>query len=207
MAYSKKLNLVFVHIPKCAGTSIIEAMRSVDPSVEHGHNKWYYYTAYSIVSKDPMSFTIVRNPWDRVYSCYRYAIQKESYWHGENKRWGIHPDYNILKNYNFKDAVKILYNNKHLLDLPEHSRSNFKHNWSYQHPFFTDEKTHKTIKQILRYENMSDICGWLLDAYGLEVPVLNVSHSEDYKTHYDDETIDLVSQIYAKDISILKYKF
>ncbi len=210
MAYSKKLNLVFIHIPKCAGTSIIEAMRKVDPLVEHGHNKWYYYTEYSIASRDPMSFTVVRNPWDRVYSCYRYAIQKESYWYGKNKKWDVHPDYDVLKNYDFKDAVKILFNNKQLLEVPEYMRVNFRYfgdNWSYQHPFFSDIKSHKTIKQILRYENMDEICGWLEDVYGLNIPLLNVSKSDDYRLNYDGETIDLVSKIYSKDIEILKYKF
>ena len=72
MAYSKKLNLIFVHVPKCAGTSIIEAMRAVDPSVAHGHSKWSDHVMRDITTKKPTSFGIVRNPWDRFLSCYTY---------------------------------------------------------------------------------------------------------------------------------------
>lgn len=71
---SHKLKCVFVHVPKCAGESIKEALGmnylNVEPVEAHFpacvlrlSNKW----------KDYFKFTFVRNTWDRWLSVYTYA--------------------------------------------------------------------------------------------------------------------------------------
>ena len=208
MAYSKKLNLIFIHVPKCAGTSVIEAMRKIDPSTDHGHKPWTEYDTYEINIKSPASFTIVRNPWDRVFSCYNYARKSESYWHGQNKQYGVHPDHELLKKYDFKDCVKMLYYNRELLDKPANLRPNFKHNWDHQHKYIFDKDGKPKVDHILRFEFMDEITDWLKSVHNLDLPELNIStKGQDYKDHYDDEMIDLVSQIYNMDIKLLKYVF
>ncbi|MFA5549773.1 MAG: sulfotransferase family 2 domain-containing protein [Porticoccaceae bacterium] len=208
MAYSQKLNLLFIHIPKCAGTSIIEAMREVDEQVIHGHNKWSHYQDRITEGSGPQSFAIIRNPWDRAFSCYSYAIKRESYWHGKNKRWGIHPDYMLLVNRSFKDAVRILYENRHLLDLPEQKRPHFHFNWSYQYPYVYDDDGILKIKKLYRYENINEAISWLEENYGLKVRKLNTStDGADYRREYDSEAADMIAAIYGKDVEMFDFSF
>ena len=203
MAYSKKLDLVFIHIPKNAGTSIIEAMIEKDNTVKHGHYNWRLYSG----SNPKYSFSIVRNPWDRVYSCYRYAKMEKSFWHGKGSKWGTHPDYKICNQFNFKDIIKMLYNNRALLDLPEDKRPLFHYNWSYQYNFIYNGNRVET-KNIFRYENMSKVEKYLEDNFQINLPKLNVSRGKNnYTEQYDDEMIDLVSKIYSKDIELFDYTF
>ena len=207
MAYSKKLNLIFIHVPKCAGTSIIEAMRAVDSSVKHGHSKWSDHVMRDITTKKPTSFGIVRNPWDRVFSCYNYARKSSSYWHGKGGIYGVHRDYELLSKYNFKDCIKILYKNRRLLDKPPHDRPHFQHNWDKQHPYLY-KKHELQVDHVLRFERIDEVADWLHTLYGLTIPKINVStDGEDYIKHYDDEMVDLVGKIYEEDVRILGYNF
>ncbi len=57
-------------------------------------------------------FAVVRNPWDRVVSCYEYAKMEESYWHATKgkARAGKHLDYDLLKDCSFENCLDILKN-------------------------------------------------------------------------------------------------
>lgn len=208
MAYSQMLNLLFIHIPKCAGTSIIEAMKEIDENVMHGHNKWSYYQSERIRSSDPESFAIIRNPWDRIFSCYSYAIKQESFWHGEKKRWGVHPDYKLLVNRSFNEAVSILYENRSLLDLPEQQRPHFHFNWSYQYPYVYDENGILKVKALYRYDKIQEATSWLERKYGLNIRKLNAStEGFDYRKQYDTNAVEMVAEIYNKDIELFGFSF
>ena len=61
---------IFIHIPKCAGTSISSAV--------YGSNPWHWTASdlHRINRKkyqQYFKFSIVRNPWDRLYSAFVYA--------------------------------------------------------------------------------------------------------------------------------------
>lgn len=204
MAYSKKLNLVFIHVPKCAGTSIIEAMREQDDSVQHGHFTW---ADHAQILQTATSFTIVRNPWDRAFSCYNYARMPSSYWHGADKKWGVHPDFEILSRYSFKQTVKILWENRNSLRLPETARPIFNINWSYQFPFVYNNGKLMIEKVFHLDEDMGTLSGWLKAEYGLDVPNLNVSSAGNFKDHYDEEMVEMVAEIYQKDIELFGFRY
>jgi hypothetical protein len=72
--YSKKHNILFVHIPKNAGTSILDCLEIEDAqhyplSVLQGYmDKKTFDNAIKIA--------VVRNPWERMVSYYRYRQLK-----------------------------------------------------------------------------------------------------------------------------------
>ena len=72
--YSKKHNILFVHIPKNAGTSILDCLEIEDAqhyplSVLQGYmDKETFDNAIKIA--------VVRNPWERMVSYYRYRQLK-----------------------------------------------------------------------------------------------------------------------------------
>lgn len=65
------LKCIFVHIPKTAGISI---SRSIFGNLGGGHTKIRDYELI-FSAKDfnnYFKFTFVRNPWDRIFSAYRF---------------------------------------------------------------------------------------------------------------------------------------
>jgi hypothetical protein len=104
---SDKLKLVFIHVPKNAGTAIENAcaMRAT------GHKPWHVYKNYfSREWREYRSFGVVRDPVERFVSCYRYARMKRSYWHscipGDAATYGKHPDHDIATSLRFSDFVQ-----------------------------------------------------------------------------------------------------
>ena len=80
MTICHERNLIFVHIPKNAGTSIIKAMATevenifmdatIEEYKEHYKDYWDKYK----------KFTVIRDPIDRFISAYKFARMKESGW-------------------------------------------------------------------------------------------------------------------------------
>ena len=81
--YSSSLKYVFIHIPKCAGTSIHRALRtlhetrslSVDERKYHKHTKARdVHRLLGPLWEQSFKFTFVRNPWDLMVSCYHWWL-------------------------------------------------------------------------------------------------------------------------------------
>jgi len=116
MPISNELELIFIHIPKNAGTAITNSKTA--KFFSGGHQ-----SAKEIMNQYPkewnqyFKFAVVRNPWDRVVSNYEYAIMEKSYWHhiSENNPGAAHFDYHTLKNKTFEDCVNLLYKNRESL--------------------------------------------------------------------------------------------
>lgn len=198
MPISHNKKIIFIHIPKNAGTAITDTEGMGFIHIGH-HLPNFYQSNFPNEWNRYVKFGVVRNPWDRVVSNYEYGRMAESHWHSVsgNSQYGTHPDYQKLISLTFKES---------LIKLSE-DRNYFKHQgWEPQHIY-----THKDDNLLLDY--VFDVSE-LKDNTDFEslVPNLlyknksNKKHSN-YKDYYDDETIKIVSEIYSKDIELFNFNF
>ena len=195
MPYDLKNNILFIHIPKNAGTSISRSL-----NMYHNHYRYLYYT--QILDENQLSslykFCVVRNPWDRIVSCYTYAKMLHSYYHSPNKTtlYEIHPDYELLKYKSFLECVKLLRSN------PE----KFKHeSWLNQKHWITDQHDNIVMDEIFMFENLEKLS---YKFNFLKIPHINIStRKKDYKYYYDAESYNIVCELYNVDITEFNYTF
>jgi hypothetical protein len=77
-ACQRRRGCLFIHVPKVAGTAVLEALGKRGGG--RHHLPWYVYRAADPVFFDrAFKFAFVRNPWDRVHSAWAYLS------HGGNR--------------------------------------------------------------------------------------------------------------------------
>jgi len=211
MIYSKEGNWAFVHVPKNAGTSFVKPLRN--PKIrkalgveflEKGHslhhNKWSWWSQFDEVkSLTPMA--ICRNPWSRALSMYLY---------------------------NIKNAVANIEEEWARLDHARLSLDGFKRSWM-PGGFFVDkhgidfEYDKNTGRAWAQSDNQ---CSWLDGSskkkwFRLEdglndfckftkLPkpeVLNATVKVNYRDYYDDELVERIGTLFAKDAKLGGYSF
>lgn len=197
MPISEKKKIIFIHIPKNAGTSIIKSKDLEFSSVQHQTYK-FYQKQYPNQWKNFLKAAIVRNPWDRFVSCYNYALMEKSYWHSKEgpSIFGQHEDYKTLNKLNFKETVELFYKKKVKLTHPC---------WKPQHYWICDgEKI--VIDKAFKFEQIEKSISFN-SIFG-KIEKLNSSNNKiNYKQYYDNETKEMINEIYKKDIEIFNYDF
>jgi hypothetical protein len=193
MPISHKHKIIFIHIPKNAGTSISTALEMSDI----GHHFWsYYFKKYSNEWNSYTKIAVIRNPWERVVSCYEYSKMEESYWHSlsGNPKHPKHPDLDLLKNVSFDDCVKMLYSSPDL----------FKHHGWFNQSDYIFNKNRLVVNELINHKNVENK---IHELTGVKIQKKNSSNHGDYKKYYNDETIKIVSKIYNRDIKIFNFKY
>lgn len=199
---------IFLHIGKTAGVAIERGLglpacdyREYQPDRVYGVHKGVMtqhatpdYIQQLIspdVWQDYFKFTIVRNPWDRMVSAYYYLynINKEKF--GDFSSWLISMHGQVMdKSYRVGSHV-----------TPQ---------IEYTHD---QDNNEQILDYVGRYESLPDsyqhICYKLNIPYN-ELQVLNPSgkrKTKDYKTMYNNFTMNLVKQMYGTEIEMFDYQF
>ena len=209
---------LFIHIPKNGGMAIREApqldgrlvianrrrLKSKeyadglkDHMAKYGGNPGYEHARLrdvdASVRKATNAFAIVRNPWSRTVSRFKFALQTRD--HGDNRpeftqkefevfleernRWGQEP-------YFWHRAVS---------------------GWFPQVDYVTDEQGEIAV-DMLRQEHLNDEMQQYL-GFGSELKRRNISttSSADYRDIYSSRTIQLVADWYAVEIERFGFDF
>lgn len=180
--YSEKYNLTFIHIPKNAGTSINEFLE-ISPE-----NRGHKYP-WELKKRSGSSFCIIRNPWDRMVSLYRFRKKK-----GHDVSLFSNPDYSF----------------KEWLLNPNTPRNAGKMEWVNQVDIIRPLEEF-VVDYILRYEYLNE--DWMDFCNINNIPFKSLSHSntsgekKNYREYYDDETKNFVENVFSKDIKMLSYEF
>lgn len=184
-------NFIFIHINKTAGSSIKTAI---------GLTKKNHLTAKEIIDthgvgqvvfRNTYKFTVVRNPWDRVVSQYKYRIKTNQCNMRDQpipfKDW-------VIKVYG-KDKDPYYYSNPKMF-LP-------------QVEWLKDYNDEIKINKIVRFENLNKEFATVLKDIGIngELPHYNKTKKVDYRESYDEETKSIIEDWFKEDIVQFGYSF
>jgi chondroitin 4-sulfotransferase 11 len=189
-----KSKTIFIHIPKTAGVSLAKAIYG-DVTLE-GHRSFYFNSiALNIKNEVYFSFSFVRNPFDRLYSAYKF-LNEGGMNHLDKLAFQTH----LSEFEDFEDFIlnglnkKLIYQITHFIP---------------QHEYLCDKSGSILVDFIGRFENLDKDILLLSEKLNknIELNHHNYNNKSDYKEVYTDEMIYKVNQIYQKDIDIFKYTF
>jgi hypothetical protein len=192
----RRSGVVFVHVPKAAGTSINHALygRSL------GHLKAREIERYSpgILAELP-SFAVVRNPWSRLVSAYLFVKQSGT------ADAGVHRPgrYRAAAFRSFESFVEEWLAPRRLERLD--------YVFQPQHAFVDDAGGRQLVGFVGKLEQLSAVSDFLQQKLGrhIEFSRKNVSgaHS-DYRSHFTSSRLQQrVAEIYAADVQRFAYDF
>ena len=145
------------------------------------------------------TFTIVRNPWDRVLSTYHFWKQQDAthkFYEFDRKI----VDYIRSNNMTFKQFV-------HGIQEKDPVILSKKHINPYIGYYFPGTGY---VDYVGRFENLQQDFNTICDKIGIprqQLPHINKSKHKHYTDYYDDDTKQIVADIYAKDIEYFGYEF
>lgn len=212
MAISHKHKLIFVHNPKCAGTSIINYFDLEDWGHQHAVKLKEKYSEYWDEYK---KFVVIRNPWDRFYSNYRYIKMEENYYHYNYSITAFNNPELHPRNPNYKEGEALFFQQKRPLRAHFVFKDKtfkeyvdyFYYNMGQTLDDFVITKyqkffIHPEVKTI-RFENLEqELSNWLQKE--IKLPTINSSPLNN-PSPYTPELVDKVEKIYLPDIKILGY--
>lgn len=193
-AYMKKKKCIFIHIPKCAGTSVRKALGASSATRDHIDAKIYLKANPTRFGRY-YKFTFVRNPWDRLVSVYEY-------WKGGgNGTTDLYYQKLVRKLGSFENFVlcfldeDVLYAN--LLLRP-------------QYLFIYDYKNELMVDYVGRFETLQSSYAVVADSLRIDrqLDVANKSNRMAFKDYYRSvEVKSRVASLYKKDLTLLGYRF
>jgi chondroitin 4-sulfotransferase 11 len=193
---SHELKCIFIHIPKCAGSSINQQLK-LDSVGFSGHSPASYHSEY----KNYFSFTFVRNPYDRVVSAYKY-FRKLKEGHRWYKRNSIIS--NAANEMDFNEFVNHIPDFMKLMKREEGSFQSGVHFQAYS--YFLDSN----IDYLARFENIQEDYAYILKKLQLprtNLRKINSTNNSDYRQLYMEDSKRAVYNIYQEDINKYNYQF
>ena len=192
---------IYIHIPKCAGSSIERFLNNAQHVEWDTSNKLWVQHATARQIKELycpnyeqyFSFTFVRNPWDRAVSDYKW-LSKDLGIKGSFK------NFLLLKDEYDTPRLKYPHENKH--GRGDHLLP--------QTDFVLDSDGMCMVNFIGRVETLQWDLNIICNRLGIprrKVPHVNKTKHKQYVEYYDDETREIVAEKYAKDIECFGYDF
>jgi len=206
---SHKYKCIYIHIPKCAGTSI---SRTLESNGERKFEKdlciWTQHATAIQIKKHYVNeeqwnnyfkFAIVRNPFDRIVSSYNWTCRH-------------------LKPCNFRDRMyfKDFIFRKGKFENILNPNLIMKRENTYVHiqpstDFIMDENNKLMIDYVGRFENLKNEWDFICEKLGTKIKLSHLNKysrdNKEYRDYYNDETREFVSKAYEKDLKIFGYEF
>ena len=208
---------IYFFIPKVACTSLKKVISDTldippyDPSQPDSyiHLRNFPYIRKSKIDKNYkmyFKFCFVRNPFDRIVSCYSNKISQDK---TLNNEWFSNGVARIFKKYkqafwggmrfeNFLTSVANIDDNR--------ADPHFRSQWTT----VVDNKNNYLPDFIGKFENLQKDFAFVTKKIGFpvnELPHLLKSDHKNYRNYYNEKTITLVRQRYARDLEMFSYDF
>lgn len=178
-------NLTFVHIPKNAGSSVVDWLEAnFEILAIKGHPNLDMIKTEWAVGK---TFAIVRNPWARMVSAYFYLKQYGFYWEQNNiKTEDDFPSWD--------DFISRL----------DYNTASWNTIGTNQLDWISPG-----VDWILRAEHLEQDFVAIQNYLGCQVPLpyINTSQHNDYRSYYTDEQRIKIGQVFERDITAFGYSF
>ena len=208
-----KEKFIYVHIPKTGGHSIDKYFMSrnlVDDKLWHctarqlhdhlGADKWSEYT----------SFTVVRNPWDRMVSefCWQSGTGDKQIATPWGNKTATFKEFLLM----VKDSPTDHHNLNQVCQFDTwYRRQEVKDgHLNTQASFVLSPSGEKLVQHIIRLEQLSEEFLQILSKLNLPIeplPHLNKSSRTKYQDYYDQESIDIVATRFKDDIELFNYNY
>lgn len=191
--YSHKHKVIFIHIPKTAGTSVLKIL--MGKKIRRDHLSYsVYQKAQSKIFNNYFKFCFVRNPYDRLVSAFEYLKN------GGNQNGDLYFKELIENHYpTFEEFVLGFLNkdnvNSILLLRP-------------QYLFVCDEKFEIMVDFCGRFENIERDINVVCEKVGIDKKLekTNASNKKNHQYYYFNEKVKKkVYEIYSKDFEIFGY--
>jgi hypothetical protein len=227
---SHKHKFIFVHIPKCGGTSIElallknEGIELTDDNIELLTNKQkqeysigYAFqdtmaqhrkiSQYEVFNNKYFTFTFSRNPWARILSEYTYIKKNNGCRCNKSMMQYWPPELDFW-------SPELDFNDKFPTFNDFVKNDGIKCGWrghnSLQIDYVLNSNKNKGIDFIGKLENIQEDFNSICDKIGIPkqtLPQINATNHRHYTEYYDDETRKIVAEKYAKDIEYFGYEF
>lgn len=178
---------IFIHINKTGGSSIEQALGM---RFDHRSAREKMAAVGPAVWDRKFTFSIVRNPWDKVVSHYHYRVK--------NGQAGFRDGGPA-----FNDWVRLAYDEK---DPRFHDQPQM---FAPQMDWIGDAQDRILVQFVGRFERLDadfrEICARI--GRTAELPHLKATRHAHYSTYYDAVSRDIVARHFARDIRHLGYDF
>lgn len=213
---SHKAKCIFVHIPKCGGTSITQLIwpnkeDRTESNLWRGftskyHNKYQTGGLQHLLScqikqevgneifQAYFKFAIVRNPWDKAVSQFEYM----------KKRKDLREFIGMSEGDCFEKYLTLIQQKRHV-------------QWESQHKFVMDGNNNLLVDFLGRFESFEADVNKILDKlkigkklFGLrfkKIPHMRKSLRSHYTDYYNLESKRIIEELYKDDIELFKYSF
>jgi chondroitin 4-sulfotransferase 11 len=195
----REAGVIFIHVPKAAGTSVNETLYGRFM----GHSSALQVKRFAPKTFAALpSFAIVRNPWERLVSAYQFA--RASVGEGSGLLAGIqNPEqYKIPAFAHFQTFVEEWLVGKEISTLDFVFRP--------QLPFVTDANGNVMVDHLGRLEHIFETESFLKQCLGRQIRFGHTNKSGEgrsYKSFYNPQLVKLVGRIYEEDVRELNYDF
>ena len=183
---------IFIHIPKCAGTSIEKSLYSPAPA-RHQPAK-YYQLQHPKEYESYYKFTLVRNPWDRLASAWHYLREKPK---KNDLKWS-----SFLSEFDsFSDFVLNWLNKENSLKQIH---------LSPQYLFIENTFGAHDMNFIGKFEDITNSFEIIRKNVCPKATLLHLNkstNSNNYRNKYNTQMVDKVAEVYRKDIELFNYSF
>lgn len=178
---SHRHRCIFVHQRKCAGTSIIRALGLTPDDAEwHVANNGVLDAEFARLPADYFRFSIVRNPWDRFVSGWKYCASTRT-----------RPLREVLEN------------------LPTDGHD-YRHVTRPQSAILFDADGRCGVEFVMSYESLQSDFDRVRARIGMApilLPRSNVGRRHHYRDYFDAETRELLARHFSEDIERFGYTF
>lgn len=191
-AFMHKHKCIFIHIPKNAGSSVLDAFND---KAGRKHAKWYeFYESNDYFFKRYFKFAIVREPLSRLYSAYNYVLKGGS---GSVDDIALQ-QFIVANSHDFESFIQ------HILDADFIMLQLL---FQPQYLYVFDRQLKAVTDSLLRYEDLAHDWQSLAKRQGFVacLPKVNRSNIDSSLPELSDNAQAKVEQLYKMDYQLFGY--